>query len=128
MIQITADWGKTIGDHVGNWTLGGLGATNQPVHPLTSVSRMELLRDNIVVEPIRVAYSTGGRCDFCGLKTRESVPPHEYPPEAFTPGAKVVLRVWRDDNEQPNTMRLNERLLNSISRNFELYYEAMSSQ
>jgi hypothetical protein len=53
---------------------------------------------------------------------------YTYPPEAFTPGVEVVLRVWREDNDEPNTVKLNERLLNSISRNFELYFEAMSSQ
>ncbi len=86
---------------------------------------MELLRDDIVVQPVRVAYSASGYALF------------EYPPEAFTPGAKVVLRVWSEDIEGPSTrvwrdvpstMRLNETLLNSISRNFELYYEAMSSE
>jgi hypothetical protein len=115
MIQITTNWGIEGGDHIMGWIFGS-DYTRPPVHSLTSFSRMELRRDNIVVEPVRVAYSTSRNALF------------EYPPEAFTPGAKVVLRVWREDAEWRSTERLNQRLLNSITRNFELYYEAMSSE
>ncbi len=108
-IRITPDWMRDLGSSVGgSVTLG-------PARLLTSFTRMELVRNDIVVQPIRVAYAV-------------SLPFYEYPPEALAPDAEVVLRVWREDNESPNTMRLDEKLLNSISRNFELYFEAMSAQ
>ena len=108
-IRITPDWGRDLGSSVGgSVTLG-------PARLLTSFTRMELVRNDIVVQPIRVGYTV-------------SLPFYEYPPEAFSPDAEVVLRVWREDNERPDTMRLDERLLNSISRNFEMYSDAISAQ
>ena len=108
-IRITPDWGQDLGPAV-----GGFGRTGS-ARLLTSFTRMELVRNDIVVQPIRVAYAV-------------SLPFYEYPPEALAPDAEVVLRVWREDNESPDTMRLDERLLNSISRNFELYFDAISAQ
>ncbi len=109
-IQITPNWNDRIG------------------RSLTSFTRMELLRDDILLQPISTRRVWAGQVNviFSGRDAYDGL--IKYSPEAFAPGAEVVLRIWRTDNEQPNTMRLSETLLNSISRNFELYYEAMSSE
>ena len=118
-IQISPDWGLPPS--------GYLVPYSDQV-PLTSFTRMELLRDDILVQPSSTLRAREGTLRYTVRAAYHGS--YEYPPEAFTPGAEVVLRIWREDNEslRPNTRRLNERLLNSISRNFELYYEAMSSE
>ncbi len=86
---------------------------------------MELLRDDVVVQPISTLRTREGPLRATDRDAYYGTT--KYPPEAFRPGVEVVLRVWLEDNEEPTTITLREELLNNISRNFELYSEAMPS-
>ena len=130
-IQITPNWSIPLFAYATApvfgpflWALGD--TLSDAAAPTTSFTRVELVRDEIVVHPISTRRDRAGNLFYTNRDSYFGS--FEYPPEAFTPGAEVVLRVWRDDDEKPHTMRLRERLLSRISRNFELYYEAMPSQ
>jgi hypothetical protein len=94
----------------------------------TDFVRMELLRNGVVVEPIhpgrnKEVMSVQGRQESfedIGVWGR-----YEYPPEAFKPGATMMLRIWNSDKPQPRAELLKPELILRIWSDFREYFEAL---
>jgi hypothetical protein len=83
--------------------------------------RMELFRDNVLVEPIHPGRSNS-IMNYRGYKESfEDVGVYgryEYPPEAFKPGGHVVLKVWNSDKSEPKIEPLSQELPNPRLNHF----------
>jgi hypothetical protein len=94
----------------------------------TSFRKMELIRDGKTVEPIKPgrssteidmndAYAKASDAAYFGV--------YEYPPEAFRPGAKLVLRIWDEKRESPKEeSTIPEKIRAQIWRDYEPYFKA----
>ena len=93
--------------------------------------RMELVRNGTVVQPIhpgRVHEVTG---IHTGIDTLEDIGiygTYRYPPEAFQPGAELILSVYRQGSEKPTTKTLKPELVNRIWAHFVPYFESMQAE
>ena len=95
----------------------------------TDFDRMELRRGDAIVEPIHpgrikevVNVQGGGGSmkdiGYWGL--------YEYPPEAFNPGAPLVLRIWEQGVSEPRVMVFPAELLESIRADFRPYLDTLN--
>jgi len=90
----------------------------------TDFDRMELRRGDQVVEPIHpgrikeVLNISGGAATLQDITWWGL---YEYRPEAFEPGAPLVLRLWEQGETEPQTITLSEELLARIRGDFAAY-------
>jgi len=90
----------------------------------TDFDRMELRRGDEVVEPIHpgrikeVLNISGGAATLQDITYWGR---YEYRPEAFEPGAPLVLRIWEQGEAEPQVITLSEELLARIREDFTAY-------
>jgi S1-C subfamily serine protease len=122
-----------LGMPPGSWLAMGLGATTGlRLWFKADFGRMELRRNGELVEPIHpgrlrqvVDESLGGN----RLADIAYYGSYTYPPEAFEPGAEVVLRIWERGKDKPSVERtLSEKLLGSLSQHFAPYHAARRAE
>lgn len=97
----------------------------------TDFERMELSRNGVVVEPIhpgRAPELASVQVPGASIQDIAYYGAYEYPPEAFRPGAKVVLKVWEQRKEEPRVRELSEVLLQRIWADFQPYFRALETE
>jgi len=89
--------------------------------------RMELWRDGKLIEPIypgKVAEVVN-RSDGLGtLQDIQYYGAYEYAPEAFQPGPKLVLRIWRQGDDEPRIKEVSPKIIQRIWDDFRPYFRA----
>jgi S1-C subfamily serine protease len=88
----------------------------------TDFERMELTRDDEIVEPIhpgRIKEVVSEK----GFKDVGYWGYYEYPPEAFESGAKVTLTIWEEDEPDPKVLVLSPELLEMIRIDLQPYFD-----
>jgi S1-C subfamily serine protease len=95
------------------------GAEPQGGGPGVEFERMELWRGGELVLPIHPRRFTSGgrRGSYYGS--------YEYPPEAFEPGAKVTLRLWKQGDLTPSVKVLPAHRQERVWAQFVPYFEAL---
>jgi hypothetical protein len=88
----------------------------------TDFERMELTRDDEVVEPIhpgRIKEVVSEK----GFKDVGYWGYYEYPPEAFASGADVTVTIWEEDVPEPKILVLSPELLERIQADLRPYFD-----
>ena len=88
----------------------------------TDFERMELSRDDEIVEPIhpgRIKEVVSEK----GFKDVGYWGYYEYPPEAFAPGATVTVTIWEEDEPEPKVLVLSPELLEMIRIDLQPYFD-----
>ncbi len=131
-IQAIPEVGMT-GGSIAAAIIGGLaGASGMPMRYKfkTDFERMELTRDGVVVEPIQPGRAPQVINMAEGVVSMDDVAyygNYEYPPEAFRPDAKVVLKIWEQGKPKPEVRQIPPSLLNRIWWDFTPYFEALEA-
>src|SRR5690606_18860249 len=111
-----------LGMPPGSWLAVGLGATSGLRYWFKAdFGRMELLRDGEVVPPLhpgRVRQVVDESMAGNRLADVAYYGRYEYPPEAFAPGAELVLRVWEYGKERPAERTVPSALVDRIWAHF----------
>ena len=92
--------------------------------------RMELLRNNTVVEPIHPGRMTDQRSFDHGNQSMHDIGfygEYTYPAEAFAPGAVLSLRVWRQGHPTPHVKTIKPEQQALIWSDFKPWFEALES-
>jgi len=90
----------------------------------TDFERMELTRDDEVVEPIhpgRIKEVVSEK----GFKDVGYWGYYEYPPEAFASGATVTVTIWEEDVSEPKILVLSPELLKRIRTDLQPYFDSL---
>lgn len=94
----------------------------------TDFDRMELWRGATLVEPIlpgRIAEVVSAQAGLQSLDDIKFYGKYEYPPEAFAPGATLILKVWRQGDASPNDNNLDAALQARVWADFQPYFQAL---
>jgi hypothetical protein len=97
----------------------------------TDFVRMELLRDGTVVEPIlpgRVPHIVNEQQGYASMKDVAYYGVYEYPPEAFRPGVKLVLRIWEQGHAEPKLKEIPGELKDRVWKDFKPYFAALEDK
>jgi hypothetical protein len=116
---------------VGSAFAAGFGATTGLDYRFkTDFGRMELIRDGAVVQPYhpgRVRQVVNQTAAGNSLTDIHTFGAYEYPPEAFRPGAQLILRIWEHEKERSIEKDIPERVVESVWNHFEPYFQAIEA-
>ena len=106
-------------------------AAHQKFRFKTDFDRMELVRDGTIVEPIfpgRAPNVVNSQQGLVSMKDISYYGAYEYPPEAFRPGATVVLKVWEQGRPKPKERAVTPELLKRVWTDFQPYFDALEKE
>jgi len=133
IVQCIPEIGLT-GGSIAAAILGGLSGV-LPAHLRykfkADFERMELFRDDVLVEPIhpgRVPQVQNVQSASASIQDVAYYGTYEYPPEAFKPGANVVLKVWEQGRPEPKIREVPQSLLLRVWSDFQPYFQALSTE
>ena len=93
--------------------------------------RMELRRGVEVIEPIlpgRIKEVVNVSGPAASMKDILYWGLYEYPPEAFRPGASLVLRIWEQGAPEPHVIEFSPALLARIQQDYRSYLTAATHE
>ncbi len=96
----------------------------------TDFERMELYRGQTLVQPIHPGRIAQVVSMEAGLQSMDDIGffgAYEYPPEAFRPGAALIIKVWRQESPVPNVKVVDAGLAGRIWADFLPYFEALEA-
>ena len=94
----------------------------------TDFDRMELRRGDQIIEPIhpgRIKEIVNVQGNVASMKDIGYWGSYEYPPEAFRPGAALILRVWEQGVPEPHVLPFPDDLLTRVREDYRPYLDTL---